>query len=181
MPGGQKSLCKSFVSHQTELKTYQFFFDPSISEKVRFFSKIFKILKKSRKKSQIFSIENHMKKQKNQNFRNFDFLIFHWFSIEKIWDFFEIFSKIFKIFGGNLTFSLIIGSSICKKINHVEWWDLTKTQVYFCHPGNCSTDYTEMCVISTIFLTDRSNHKKYRLQFREATHVLATFRNILWM
>ena len=63
----------------------------------------------------------------------------------------------FKIFEKNLSFSLIIGSSICKKINHVEWWDLAKTQVYFCHPSNCSTDYIEKLPIYTFFLTDRSS------------------------
>ena len=99
-----------------------------------------------------------MENQKIRNFKKCFFILFSiWFSIEKHWDFFEIFSKIFKNFGENLTFSLIIGSSICKKINHVEWWDLTKTQVYFCHPGNCSTDYIEMFPIYTIFLTDRSS------------------------
>ena len=39
--------------------------------RVIFFLKIFKILKKSRKKSQIFSIENHMKNQKFRKFWNF--------------------------------------------------------------------------------------------------------------
>ena len=46
------------------------------------------------------------------------FLIFHRISNRRKKT--EIFSRFFKIFGKNLTFSLIIGSSICEKINHVE-------------------------------------------------------------